>query len=80
MAYIGLNSQEVDDIVKGLKVLRDRTYNRYHLAKDQQSETAQNNLKRYEELEALRIRVGQEYYRQNQGEASAIGSVVETLR
>jgi hypothetical protein len=64
MAYIGLNSQEVDDIVKGLKVLRDRTYNRYHLAKDQQSETAQNNLKRYQELEALRIRIGQDYFRQ----------------
>jgi len=61
MAQIELSYQEVQDIVKGLKVLRDRTYNRYHLAKDQQSETAQNNLKRYAELAALRVRIEADY-------------------
>ncbi len=78
MAQIELSYQEIDDVIKGLKVLRDRTYNRYHLAKDRQSETAQNNLKRYEELNALRIRIGQDYIRQGL-RASALVSVVETL-
>lgn len=62
MAQIDMTRKEMQDIVTGVKVLRDRTYNRYHLAKDQQSETAQNNLKRYEELEALRMRIEADFY------------------
>ncbi len=62
MHDITITRQEMKDIVQGLKVLRDRTYNRYHLAKDQQSETAQNNLKRYEELEALRVRIEADWH------------------
>ncbi len=61
---ITLTYKEVDAVVKGLSALRDRCYHRYYHAKDRQSETAQNNLKRYEELDALRIRIGQDYFGQ----------------
>jgi hypothetical protein len=50
------------EIVRGLRALRDRAYSAYSNHKDRNGETAQNNLKRYNELEELRKRVETEFY------------------
>lgn len=57
MPHIQLTTVELNYVVKGLMVLRDRAYNSYYTHKDQQSDTAQKNLKLYQELEDLRMEV-----------------------
>jgi hypothetical protein len=62
MAQIEISRQEMAEMVKGLKVLRDRAYSAYSNHKDRSGETAQSNLKRYEELDALRVRIEADYW------------------
>lgn len=61
-----VSSQEAREIVKGLMVLRDRAYSSYRNHKDPNSDTAQKNLKHYEELESLRMRLQTEAYKQSE--------------
>ena len=65
MAQIQMTGQEAKQVVKGLMVLRDRAYSSYRNHKDPKSETAQNNLKLYEELDALRVRIQQDAWAQS---------------
>lgn len=57
MAYLEFDKAEMKDLEKALILLRDRHYSYYHNAKDQRSETAQQNLAKYHQLEELRNRI-----------------------
>ena len=52
-----LSRQELRHIEKALRMLRDRHYRNYYNAKDEYSESAQNQLAIYHEIEDLRTRV-----------------------
>jgi hypothetical protein len=54
---IELSREELDQINKGLRAVRDRHYTAYRNHKDPESETAQNNLRQYKELDELRFRL-----------------------
>ena len=54
---IELTREELDQINKGLRAVRDRHNTAYRNHKDPESETAQNNLRQYKELDELRFRL-----------------------
>jgi len=51
MKYTRTQQQQLD---QAIRLLRDRHYRNYHNAKDQNSPTAQEQYRIYEELEQLR--------------------------